>query len=124
MDYSSMLKMSYELNPDTFETGRAYRIRIHRQEIFSRVVEVSLFVDEDDPAYGINTEYKKLYDRLDKTGMDAICIKASNKYVEFITSTRNLKHDIVTMKIRITLDDILAIKDNKLANVTPVIEIL
>lgn len=124
MDYSNMLKMSYELNPDAFETGRAYRIKIHRQEIFSRVVEVSLFVDEDDPAYGINTEYKKLYNRLDKTGIDAICIKASNKCVEFITSTRNLKRDIVKMTIRITLDDIMAVNDSKDAGVTPAIEIL
>jgi hypothetical protein len=116
--------MCYELNPDTFETGKAYRIKIHRQEIFSRVVEVSLCPDDDVVGYDINTAYKKLYNRLDKTGIDAICIKVSNKYVEFITSTRNLKLDIVTMTIRITLDDILAANESKNAGVTPAIEIL
>lgn len=123
MGYSNMLKMCYELNPDTFETGKAYRIKIHRQEIFSRVVEVSL-ADDDDYDYDITMGYNKLYNRLDKTGIDAICIKVSNKYVEFITSTRNVKHDIVTMTIRITLDDILAANDSKNAGVTPAIEIL
>ena len=124
MDYSNMLRMSYELNPDTFETGKAYRIKIHERALFSRTVEVSLYADEDDYPYDINTAYKKLCDRLDKIGIDAICIKASNKYVEFITSTRNLKHDIVKMTIRITLDDIMAINNSKNAGSTPAIEIL
>lgn len=123
MGYSNMLKMCYELNPDTFETGKAYRIKIHRQEIFSRVVGVSL-ADDDDYDYDITMGYKKLYNCLDKTGIDAICIKVSNKYVEFITSTRNVKRDIVTMTIRITLDDIMAANESRNAGVTPAIEIL
>lgn len=123
MDYSSMLRMSYELNPDTFEAGKSYQIKIHRQEVFSRVVEVSLCRDDDYP-YDITKAYKSLYSRLDKVGVDAICISASTREVEFITSTRDVRGGIVKMIIRITLDVILAANNNKHAGETPAIEII
>lgn len=123
MDYSSMLRMSYELNTDTFKAGRVYKIKIHKQEVFSRVVEVSLGADDDFP-YDINKAYKNLYNIVNEIGIDTICIGASTKFVEFITSTRNVKRDIVKMTIHLTLDDILEAHSNTNKGATPAIEIL